>query len=77
MFSIPLIGSVLAVSFFIVSPLHSVGDDWSSLRSPWKPRDPSPHPPPQKKNLHPSPQAIKMTSLLHREDYETRIKLSI
>ena len=55
MFSPPPIGNLLAVSFFIVSPLHYVGDDWSSLCSPWKPCDPPPPPPPKKKRKKPPP----------------------
>ena len=73
MFSIPLIGSVLAVSFFLYTPLVTT-DPPSVLPENHMILPPTP---PPKKNLHPSPQAIKMTSLLHREDYETRIKLSI
>ena len=43
--------------FFHRLPLHSVGDDWSSLRSPWKPCDPPP--PPKKKRPPPFPAGNK------------------
>ena len=51
----------------LILPLFSLKTMWSS--------PPLPPPPQKRKNLRPSPQARKMTGLLHREDHEAGIKL--